>query len=100
MWHTTISIIYLVNQRRPLVQLDDAFAVLAATSVLTMSYKRLNSDGFEEYLDSNLYKKKITQYEVGTYSFWNSKNKYVNSEDHFYLSMFKKNNILNITQTI
>jgi hypothetical protein len=52
-----INTIYLVNQRRPLVQLDDPFAVLASTSTLTMLYKWLNSDGFEEYLDSNLYKK-------------------------------------------
>lgn len=49
-----VSIIYLVNQRRPLVQLDDAFAVLAATSTFTMLYKWLNSDGLEVYLDSNL----------------------------------------------
>jgi len=52
-----INTIYLVNQRRPLVQLDVPFAVLAATSALTMLYKWSNSDGFEEYLDSNLYKK-------------------------------------------
>ena len=52
-----INTIYLVNQRRPLVQLDDPFAVLASTSTLTMLYKWLKSDGFEEYLDSNLYKK-------------------------------------------
>lgn len=62
-----ISIIHLVNQRRPLVQLDDPFAVLDATSALTMLYRWLNSDGFEEYLDSSLYKKKRNIYGVGTY---------------------------------
>ncbi len=57
-WAQIINISYLVNQRRPLVQLDDAFAVLHATSALTKLYKWLNSDGLDEYLDSSLYKKK------------------------------------------
>lgn len=47
-------IIYLVNHSRPLVELDDAFAVLASTSARTKLYKRLNSEGLEEYLVSNL----------------------------------------------
>lgn len=72
------------------MQLDDAFAVLAATSVLTMSYKRLNSDGFEEYLDSNLYNRQTAQYEVGAYNFLYSRIKNFNSENHFYPSMFNK----------
>jgi hypothetical protein len=44
----------LVNQRRPLVLLDEPLAVFAAISFLTISYNTLNAVGSVSYLASNL----------------------------------------------
>lgn len=54
----TENIHYLVSHRRPLVQLEEPFAVLASISTRTILYKWLNSEGLEEYLDSSLCKRK------------------------------------------
>lgn len=54
---------YLVNQRRPLVQLDDDLAVFISTSSCTKLYRYLNREGFELYLDSNLWKLINRQYQ-------------------------------------
>ena len=53
--------IYLVNQRSPLVQLDDPFAVLASTSPRTKLYKWFSCARLELNLDSNLCKQKPTK---------------------------------------
>lgn len=49
-----MNMTYLVSQSRAFVQLDEDFAFLASISTWTRLYKRLNSDGFDEYLESNL----------------------------------------------
>lgn len=55
---------YLVNQRRPLVQLDDPLAVLAAISTCTKLYNFSNSVGLDKYLFSNLYKQNKQQFNI------------------------------------